>query len=133
MLNTHLKTFSKALAKKLKHVFPSLMTAYVQNRRIGEAGRLISDIFNISDKLSIDGYLVTIYFEKVFNSLDHEFLLVVFKKIGFGNYLIEWIKILLTNQESCVINDGTTTSYFKLEKGARQGDLISAYLFIIAL
>ena len=109
------------------------MTPYVQNRRTGEAGRLISDIFNISDKLSIDGYLVTIYFEKVFNSLDHEFLLVVFKKIGFGNYLIEWIKILLTNQESCVINDGTTTSYFKLEKGARQGDLISAYLFIIAL
>ena len=40
---------------------------------------------------------------------------------------------MLTNQESCVINGGTTTQYFKLERGARQGDPIAAYLFILAL
>ena len=39
---------------------------------------------------------------------------------------------MLTNQESCVINGGGITSYFKLEKEARQDDPISAYLFIIA-
>ena len=137
MLNTDLKIFSKALAAKLKSVLSSLITsqqtAYVQNRYIGEAGRLISDILDISDKLSVDGYLVTVDIEKAFDSLDPEFLLVVLKKFGFGNSFIDWIKILLTNQESCVINGGSTTSYFKLEKGARQGDPISAYLFIIAL
>ena len=109
------------------------MTAYVQNKCIGKAGRLISDILNISDKLSIDGYLVTADIEKTFDSLDHESLLVVLKRTGFGNYFIEWIEILLTNQEFCVITDGTTTLYFNLEKGARQGDPISAYVFIIAL
>ena len=41
--------------------------------------------------------------------------------------------MLLPNQESCVINGGSTTLYFKLEKRERQGDPISAYLFIIAL
>ena len=30
-------------------------------------------------------------------------------------------------------NSGTTTEYFKLDKGARQGDPISAYLFILVL
>ena len=137
LLNTDLKFFSKVLAIKLKYVLSSLttsqQTAYVQNRCIGEAGRLISNILVISDKLSIDGYLVTVDIEKTFYSLDHEFLLVVLKKFGFGNYFIDWIKMLLTNQEFCVINSGSTTSYFKLEKGARQEDPISAYLFIIAL
>ena len=99
MLNTDLKIFSK-----LKSVLPSLITsqqtAYVQNRYIGKVGRLFSDILEISDKLSVDSYLVTVDIEKVFDSLDHEFLLVVLKRFAFGNTFIDWIKILLTNQES---------------------------------
>ena len=55
------------------------------------------------------------------------------KKIGFGDNFITWIKILLNDQQSCVLNGGLTTQHFKLERGARQGDPISAYLFIIAL
>ena len=85
LLNTNLKIFSKTLATKLKSVLPCLIisqqTVYVQNRYIGEAGRLISNILGISDKLSVDGYLITVDIEKAFDSLDHEFLLVVLKKI----------------------------------------------------
>ena len=39
---------------------------------------------------------------------------------------------ILKNQESCVINSGTTTKYFKLNRGAHKGDPISADLFISA-
>ena len=39
----------------------------------------------------------------------------------------------IRNQESCIINGGTTTKYFKLEKGARQKDQISAYFFSLVL
>ena len=39
----------------------------------------------------------------------------------------------MKNPESCVINGGKTTPYFKLEKGTRQGDPVSAHLLIIAL
>ena len=37
------------------------------------------------------------------------------------------------NQQSCIINGDFTTRYFNLEKGACQGNPISAYLFILAL
>ena len=71
--------------------------------------------------------------EKAFDSLDHDFLLIVLKKFGFGENFIHWIKVLLNNQQSCVINGGFLTQYFNLEKGACQGDLIWAYLFRLAL
>ena len=71
--------------------------------------------------------------EKAFDSLNHSFLISVLKKFVFGENFIDWIKILLWKQESWVLNDGFTTKYFNLEKGARQGDLISVYLFILAL
>ena len=87
MLNIDLKIFSKSLAAKLKSVLPSHITsqqtANVQNRYVGEAGRSIFDILDICDKLSIDGYLVTVDIEKAFDSLDHEFLLVVLKNLAF--------------------------------------------------
>ena len=71
--------------------------------------------------------------EKVFDSLDHDFLLFAFKKNGFGENFIHWIKVLLNKQQSCIINGGFTTQYFNLEKGACQSEPISAYLFILAL
>ena len=54
------------------------------------------------------------------------------EKYGFDKNFISWVKILLRNQESCVVNGGTTAKYFLLESGAHQGDLISAYLFVLA-
>ena len=55
------------------------------------------------------------------------------EKYGLEKDFIKWIKILLQNRESCIVNGGTATNYFKLEKGTRQGDPISAYLFILVL
>ena len=71
--------------------------------------------------------------EKAFDSINHSFLMCVLKKFGFGNEVRKWIQILIKNPESCVINAGKITPYFKLERRTRQGERISAYLFIMAL
>ena len=71
--------------------------------------------------------------EKAFDTLDHDFLLCALKKFGFGYSSINWIRMLLNDQQSCFINGGFATQYFTLKRGARQGDPVSAYLFIIAL
>ena len=46
--------------------------------------------------------------EKAF-FLDHNFLMSFLEKYGFGKIFILWAMILLGDQESCVINGGTTT------------------------
>ena len=127
LLNVDYKIMSKALATRLKETLPDLIscqqTAYVKNRFIGEGGRLISDILEISNVFNLRGYIVTVDIEKAFDSLSHSFLLACLKKFGFGHDFIRWVKILLESQESC-INAGITTSYFNLEIGALQGLII---------
>ena len=81
----------------------------------------------------MDGFLVAMDIEKAFDSLDHDFLILTLEKYGFGKNFILWVKILLRDQESCVINGGTTTKYFSLGRGACQDDPISAFLFIVVL
>ena len=137
LLNVDQKIISKALASRLKKVLPCLIgpgqTAYVDGRFIGESGQLIADIIETSNLENSKGYLLAIDFEKAFDSLNHNLLIAALEKFGFGFDFIDWIKILINKQESCVINGGRTTRYFNLERGARQGDPISAYLFIIVL
>ena len=137
LLNINTEPISKVLAERLKNVLPSLIssdqTASLKERFISEGGRLISDVLEICDKLQIKGFLMTVDIEKAFDSINHCFLIKVLEKYGFEKDFIKWIKILLQNHESCIINRGTTTNYFKLEKGTRQGDPISAYLFILVL
>ena len=77
---------------------------------------------------------MTLDVEKAFDSINHLFLITALEKYGFKADFIKWIQILIQNQDSCVINEGTTTNYFKLERGTtRQGDPISVYLFMLVL
>ena len=87
----------------------------------------------MTDFLNLRGLVVTVDIQKAFDSVNHLFLITALKKFGFGETFIKWIQILLRNQEASIINGGTTTKYFKLKKDTRQGDLISAYLFILVL
>ena len=66
-------------------------------------------------------------------TVDHKYLCTVLQKFGFGMNFIRWVKLISNNQESCVMNNGTSTGYFTLSSGTRQGDPISAYLFILVM
>ena len=79
---------------------------------IGESRRLMSDVIEIVKIKKLEGFLVTIDIEKAFDSLYHNFLISNLEKYCFGKTFVSWVKILLRDQESCVISGGTTTNYF---------------------
>ena len=60
LLNVDMKILSKALTKRLKEVLTCLISAQqtvsVQNRNIGESGRLISDIIEIVNIGQMEGF-----------------------------------------------------------------------------
>ena len=121
------------MEKVLPFLFGSSQTANVNGSFLGESERLITNIIETCDLEQLEGYLMAIDFDKAFDSLTHNFLITALNNYGFGNDFIEWIKILLKDKKACVINGCHTTKYFRIESGARQGDPISAYLFIVAL
>ena len=121
------------LEKVISKLISSDQTAYVPGRFIGESVRLTSDVLEYMKTSELPGYLITIDIEKAFDSVDHTFLVAVLKKFGFGDDFIRWVRIILNRQESCIMNNGHSTGYFPLSSGTRQGDPISAYLFILVM
>ena len=105
-------------------------TAYVKGRFIVESIRVINDLIEHIDREDEEGILFSTDIEKAFDSVDHNVLFATLKRYGFGTEFVNFIKTRLFDAQSCVIDNGYTTDYFKLERGTRQGDPLSAYLFI---
>ena len=107
-------------------------TGYVKDRFIGETIRSIYDVMDFTVKENIPGLMLFIDFQKAFDSVEWEFLFKCLEAFNFGPDFLHWVKVFYKNIQSCILNNGMTSSFFTLERRVRQGDPLSPYLFVVA-
>ena len=137
LLNVDYKILSKTISKRLVNILPDLIhcdqAGYVKGRYIGQNIRTIIDLLNYTKTENKPGILISVDFEKAFDSLSWDFMNSVLLKYNFGQNFIKWVNIFYTNVTSCMINNGHTSPYFNIARGVRQGDPLSPYIFILCV
>ena len=137
LLNVDAKIASKVIAERMKRLLPGIIhhnqSGYIPGRNIGENIRSILDIMSFTRAKNLPGLLLFIDFEKAFDSLEWYFLKKCLELFNFGPDLIRWVNTFYKNVKSCIINNGLCSHYFNVERGVRQGDPLSPYLFVICV
>jgi hypothetical protein len=136
LLNQDYKYLTKALAIRLEKTLTNIISGdqsgFVKGRYIGCNIQKYQNLIEMTKESKINGSLINIDFEKAFDTISWDFLTKALEKLNYPKRFIFWIQSLYKNIETCVMNNGHTTKFFKPERGVRQGCPISPYLFIIS-
>ena len=105
------KIAAKAVANRLKKVLPDLIscdqTGFMKGRFIGENIRLIDYVIRFTKEKNIPGLLLFLDFEKAFDTIEWPFIINSLQYFGFGPSVVNWVKCLYSNIESCFLNNVT--------------------------
>ena len=74
-------------------------------------------------------YMCIIDYSKEFDFVDHQGLLNCLRKMGIPEHMIILLRGLYTDQEATVRTMYGNAEWFKINKGVRQGCILSPYLF----
>ena len=137
LLNCDYKILTKCIAERLKKVIPKIIhhnqTGFVKGRNMSDSLRTLLDILDDTVARNIGGILMTIDFEKAFDSVNLKYLNKALESFNFGESVRKWVTLFYNNVSSCVMNKNATSAYFDISRGVRQGDPLSSLLFIIAV
>ena len=135
LLNVPYKILSSCIALRIQKVLPNIIhnsqKGFMKGRYIGENIRLLYDILAYTKAENLPGLIITIDFEKAFDSVSWCFIEKALVFFGFPENIVHWFKTLYHNPTSCITFNGQYSKWFKLERGCRQGDPISPYLYLI--
>ncbi|XP_058733478.1 secreted RxLR effector protein 78-like [Vicia villosa] len=123
------------MSASIKGVISKLVSinqsAFVPGRNILDRVLLINETMDMARREKRGCVVMKVDFEKAYDCVSWDFLRFMLVKMGFGLKWLSWMESCIFSSHTSIIINGSTTKDFRVEKGLRQGDPISPFLFVL--
>ena len=134
LLNLDVKIIAKTLALRLGKVLPTIVSedqTCIPGRNIAKKLHTLNDVIRYGNSKNIEAVILFLDQEKAFDRVSHEFLLKTLRHLNFGDYFVSWVQIMLKDVTSQIKVNGFLTEDIDISRGVRQGDPLSALLYVL--
>jgi hypothetical protein len=109
------KVLSRRLGGVMKHIISPSQAAFLKGRNLLDGVLIVDEVIDYARKVKSQCLILKVDFEKIYDSIDWDFLVYMLTRLGFGTKWVSWMKACECGGSMSILVNGCPTEQIDIQ------------------